>query len=67
VPLVERNFTTREFSIAVSNLDSGDYRIRPFVTDICGNVSTADQANEILFKVPEIFVTRSRSVLFNGF
>ena len=58
-PLVGRNLRIiREFSIAISNLDSGDYRIRPFVTDTCGNVSKADQANEILFKVPEIFVIK---------
>ena len=58
-PLVGRNLsTTREFSIAVSNLDSGDYRIRPFATDTCGNMSAPDQANEILFKVPEIYVLK---------
>jgi hypothetical protein len=58
-PLVGRSLSaTREFSIAVSNLDSGEYRIRPLVTDTCGNVSTANQANEILFKVPEIYVLK---------
>jgi hypothetical protein len=48
----------RDFSIAVSNLDSGDYRIRPIVTDTCGNSTMGDQGNEILFKVPEIFTIK---------